>query len=317
VADFPEPALRPRLPDVVSEVRPAQQGRLDWVGMDRIALPLTLPGADGTALGTSAKVSAYVNLVDPDARGIHMSRLYRALDGELALRTPDATRLRALLDQFLDSHVGISDRARVRLRFDWPMQREALRSGLRGWRAYPVEYLATLGPDGFALESAVQVEYSSTCPGSAALARQLIQQQFERDFAQHAPAYDGVHAWLGSEQGICATPHAQRSRADVRVRFAPDAIPDAVALIDRVEAALSTPVQGAVRREDEQEFARLNGANPMYCEDAVRRIRAALERSPEIVDYAIRAAHLESLHPHDAVAVAVRGVPAGFVARVD
>ncbi len=72
-----------------------------------------------------------------------------------------------------------------------------------------------------------------------------------------------------------------------------------------------------MKREDEQEFARLNGANPMYCEDAARRIRATLEAMEGVADYAVRAAHLESLHPHDAVAVAVRGVAGGFVASPD
>ena len=50
----------------------------------------------------------------------------------------------------------------------------------------------------------------------------------------------------------------------------------------------------------------------MYCEDAVRRIRAALEAIGSIIDYRIRAAHLESLHPHDAVASAVKGIPGGY-----
>ena len=76
-------------------------------------------------------------------------------------------------------------------------------------------------------------------------------------------------------------------------------------------------MQTAVKREDEQEFARLNGAHPMYCEDAVRRIRAALDGLPGVLDWSVRAAHLESLHPHDAVAAAVRGVPGGFVAVPD
>ena len=37
-----------------------------------------------------------------------------------------------------------------------------------------------------------------------------------------------------------------------------------------MEAALGTPVQTAVKREDEQAFARLNGRNLMFCEDAPR-----------------------------------------------
>ena len=36
-------------------------------------------------------------------------------------------------------------------------------------------------------------------------------------------------------------------------------------LIETAEAALGTATQGAVKRADEREFARLNAANPMFC----------------------------------------------------
>ncbi len=70
-------------------------------------------------------------------------------------------------------------------------------------------------------------------------------------------------------------------------------------LIDRVEAAVGTPVQTAVKRADEQAFASLNGHNLMFVEDAERRIEAVL------LDYvcpSVHVRHMESLHPHDAVA---------------
>jgi GTP cyclohydrolase I len=118
--------------------------------------------------------------------------------------------------------------------------------------------------------------------------------------------------WLGSEQGICATPHSQRSIAEVRVRLAPSFGFPIVALIDRIEDALKTPVQTAVKREDEQAFALLNGENLMFCEDAARRIRATLDQDEHIADFWIRATHEESLHPHDAVAVATKGIVGGF-----
>ncbi len=70
-------------------------------------------------------------------------------------------------------------------------------------------------------------------------------------------------------------------------------------MIDRVEKALATPLQTAVKRADEQAFAALNGQNLMFVEDAARRIEAALAgyQNP-----GIQVRHLESLHPHDAVA---------------
>ncbi|MBL7671288.1 MAG: GTP cyclohydrolase I FolE2 [Bdellovibrionaceae bacterium] len=72
-------------------------------------------------------------------------------------------------------------------------------------------------------------------------------------------------------------------------------------LIDLIENVLQTPVQAAVKREDEQEFARLNGQNLMFCEDAARRVRECLEKSSFILDYFGKFQHFESLHPHNAV----------------
>jgi GTP cyclohydrolase I len=61
-------------------------------------------------------------------------------------------------------------------------------------------------------------------------------------------------------------------------------------------------VQTAVKREDEQAFAELNAANLMFCEDAARRVAAALANDARVDRYEVRVAHFESLHPHDAVA---------------
>lgn len=45
--------------------------------------------------------------------------------------------------------------------------------------------------------------------------------------------------------------------------------------LDSLEAELKTPVQTAVKRIDEQKFARLNGQNTMFVEDALRIISKA------------------------------------------
>jgi GTP cyclohydrolase I len=147
-----------------------------------------------------------------------------------------------------------------------------------------------------------EVTYSSTCPASAALSRQLNQQRFDEDFSDTLPSQRAVREWLGSERGMAATPHAQRSTARVTVRLAPGFDLPVAELIDVVERALATPVQTAVKREDEQAFARLNAENLMFCEDAARRIRTALDPDERIAGYRIVASHHESLHPHDAVA---------------
>ena len=122
-------------------------------------------------------------------------------------------------------------------------------------------------------------------------------------------------AWLGSEKGIVATPHVQRSVARLRVRPANGAAFNLIDLIDVTEHALGTPVQTAVKREDEQAFALANGGNLMFCEDAARRIQKALDADQALSDFHIRVEHQESLHPHDAVAYASKGVEGGYAGK--
>ncbi|MGK7296409.1 MAG: GTP cyclohydrolase FolE2 [Candidatus Wenzhouxiangella sp. M2_3B_020] len=302
------------LPDIASQPHDQAAGELDWVGMNRIEVPVRVPGPDGEHMQSPARVSAFVNLGEPEARGIHMSRLYLHLDRALAEHALTPMALRHLLRDFLDSHADLSSRAMVRIDFDYQTRRRALASENAGWRSYPFSIIASLAGKEFNLELSYEVTYSSTCPCSAALARQLIQQQFERDFDNDGPVdREAVLRWLGSEQGIMATPHSQRSIADVRLQLAPtfEAFPFED-LIDLIEDALKTPVQTAVKREDEQEFARLNGQNLMFCEDAGRRVQRALESDERILDYWARCSHFESLHPHDAVAIVTKGVENGY-----
>ena len=306
------------MPDVANEAQPAVAGTLEWVGMGNIDVPVTLAAPDGSAVRAPARVSAFVNLTQPDVRGIHMSRLYLHVDKHLSSEPLTPCSIRRLLRDFLDSHAELSDRAMVRISFDHLVRRPALKSDNSGWKSYPLTIAGVMDKGQFSLEVGCEVVYSSTCPCSAALARQLIQERFAEDFARGKPLdHDAVVAWLGSEQGICATPHSQRSSAEVRVKLAPSFGFPIVALIDRIEDALKTPVQTAVKREDEQAFALLNGENLMFCEDAARRIQAALGQDEHIADFWIRATHQESLHPHDAVAVATKGVAGGYAAGID
>ena len=50
----------------------------------------------------------------------------------------------------------------------------------------------------------------------------------------------------------------------------------------------------------------------MFCEEAGRRVRRALESDERILDYWARCSHLESLHPHDAVSIVTKGVAGGY-----
>ena len=281
--------------------------------MDAVAQRIQVVTPEGP-LELSSKASLFVNLEDPEARGIHMSRLYLVL-GQFQQTPLTPQRLQTLIQEMLDSHEQLSSAAMLKFAFEMPILRPALISDHVGWRLYPAEIQATYINGKLELELQLQIAYSSSCPCSAALARQVIQDNFSERFGhQDRLNPDAVHEWLGTQAGISAVPHSQRSHADVRVKLDPaksDHFP-IVALVELLEDALKTPVQTAVKREDEQEFARLNGQNAMFCEDAARYLKARLNAESALLDFYIRVRHMESLHAHDAIAVATKNVAGGY-----
>ncbi|MCA8322889.1 GTP cyclohydrolase FolE2 [Burkholderia cepacia] len=290
------------LPDIsLTDAAPGRRP-LEWVGMQGIDLPVAV-AEPGCRRDVHARADVQVDLPAPHVKGIHMSRLYRLLDG---LGDGDALSpagLRPVLQAMVDSHRDCDTRrARLRLRFDLLARRAALvTDGLAGWKAYPVRIDATLTDAGFEVRAQVTVAYSSTCPCSAALSRHWVEQAFLAAFGRDdrvEPA--AVAAWL-KRHATAATPHSQRSEAVVSAGLPADgATLGLIDLIDRVEHALGTPVQTAVKRADEQAFAVLNGGNLMFVEDAARRVQDALDGRHAHPRVHVR--HLESLHPHDAVA---------------
>lgn len=284
------------LPDIAAQAS-GHSLPLDWVGMCGIALPVRL---DQHVLNATA--DAGVDLSDGHSRGIHMSRLYLALAAfkDEALSIP---LIRRVLRQFLDSHEGLSRCASLTLRFDVLLERPALVSSESGFKRYPLILEARLSNEMFHVELSTDVVYSSTCPCSAALARQLIQQQFLTDFGNRSLTHEEILSWLGGAHGIVATPHSQRSTAKLRIRLKDDCDELPIReLIDRAEAALGTAVQTAVKRADEQAFALANGQNLMFCEDAARRLHLAVRELAAVAGFQLRVEHAESLHAHDAVA---------------
>lgn len=290
------------LPDVALTESSSTLVALKWVGMQGIDLPLLLEES-GLAFNVHATADVQVDLPNPAIKGIHMSRLYRLLDRLSVSNALVPETLSTVLEAMVQSHTDCySTKARVRLRFSLLCRRPALiTKGLSGWKGYPVIIDATWCQGELQLHAQLDVGYSSTCPCSAALARQIIENAFNEAFEEtsNPNRYEVAH-WL-RVHATTATPHSQRSIARVRVRIAPSAAQlGLVELIERIELALGTPLQTAVKRPDEQEFARLNGQNLMYVEDAAKRIQQAL--LPHYEQSEIFVSHGESLHPHDAVA---------------
>ncbi|MBR9884612.1 MAG: GTP cyclohydrolase I FolE2 [Oceanospirillales bacterium] len=301
------------LPDIASSATASISSRLDWVGMSGLALPFRLSESRRGSVMCQGNADIHVDIARPEVKGIHMSRLYLLLESLVDDTTLSPEILCLFLDTQLNSHRDISGAAGLAIHFSYLSRRPALKSAHRGWKAYPAAIHATRVHNEPRIELELAIPYSSTCPCSASLSRQLLADAFEGDFADLTHLEKGdIRRWL-LEKGSLATPHSQRSWAKLHMRLSDEASTFPIeSIIESVEQALGTPVQTAVKREDEQAFARLNGHNLMFCEDAARRIKEALEAQSDLLDFWVRVEHQESLHAHDAVAVVTAGIPGGY-----
>ena len=283
-------AYRDSLPDMMEAVNAADGARvpIQQVGCANFRLPLKFKAANGTVHTLETSVTGTVSL-QAGLKGINMGRIMRSFyDHQDEVFTFDV--LRRLLAKYQRTIVAFD--ARIKLSFSYPMVQTSLRSGLSGWQYYRVAYEATMDRTGkFRRIVEFDFVYSSTCPCSAEL-------------AEHAR----------NTRGVFATPHAQRSKARVRVELAAGRTLRIEDLQRHCANALKTETQVMVKREDEQAFAELNGAHIKFVEDAARLLYRELASDGRIVDFQVACSHLESLHSHDAVSVICKGVTGGFTA---
>jgi len=175
--------------------------------------------------------------------------------------------------------------ARIQMRFSFPVRIDSLRSGLSGYQYYDIalELVEAAGSRKKIIH--LDYVYSSTCPCSLEL-------------SEHARA----------TRGQLATPHSQRSVARISVEVnCEESCLWFEDLIDAARRAVPTETQVMVKREDEQAFAELNAANPIFVEDAARLFCEQLQAEPRVGDFRVVASHQESLHSHDAISVLTQG----------
>ena len=289
----------------IARQKPFVSGTIDRVGIEDLEIPIRVQSGE-QILSLLGKVTAMVSLDDKNLRGIHMSRIYMALHDFLTKETLTLSSLKILLADLIKSQQGISKTAYLKIEWKWPVKRKALKTdSLEGWRYYPVFYEAqSLKDNQIEFRAGLCVTYSSTCPCSASLARALIQEKFDKDFPganETKINKQKTFDWLGKESSISATPHAQKSHIIVNLTIQESSLKNfsLLNIIDAVEKSLGTPVQTAVKKEDEQEFARLNSENLMFSEDAARRVKNLLDQHSEVKDFSIYVKHFESLHPFE------------------
>lgn len=265
------------MPDVMLETS-QQFSQLEWVGMTEIQSAMLIHD-----LHVPVSLDVGVNLVENN-RGIHMSRLYQLQQTMLLNQNLSFTQVEQFTQACLKSHQAISDFTSLKLKLQWPMQTRSLKSNLAGFRQYPVQFIFEQDKNTFSTWLQFEVLYSSTCPQSTRVAIEVIKA------SETSKSFDR----------LAATPHAQRSRAVIKLQLIDFSQSHVSEFISAAEAALGTPVQTIVKKMDEMEFARLNANNLMFCEDAARRLASMLKSKALVKGFSVYCEHQESLHPHNA-----------------
>ncbi|OIQ71641.1 GTP cyclohydrolase FolE2 [mine drainage metagenome] len=276
-------AYKASLPDLqngpASLIVGARQ-QIQHVGISNFRLPIRFHTRDNGDLTLETSVTGTVSL-EAEKKGINMSRIMRSFYAH-SERTFSFAVIEAALDDY-KSNLESFD-ARIQMRFSFPMKVRSLRSGLQGYQYYDIalELVEQAGVRKRIMH--LDYVYSSTCPCSLEL-------------SEHARQY----------RNQLATPHSQRSVARISVELQDGPRLWFEDLVDLCRQGVPTETQVMVKREDEQAFAELNAANPIFVEDAARSFCAVLLDEPRVGDFRIVASHQESLHSHDAVSVLTQG----------
>ena len=277
-------AYKASMPDLQngpsSLIRGARQ-QIQHVGISNFRLPIRFRTRGNGDLTLETSVTGTVSL-DAEKKGINMSRIMRTF-----YKHAEETFSFDVIEKALDAYKTDLESfdARIQMRFSFPVKVHSLRSGLSGYQYYDLA-LELVEYDGMRKKIVhFDYVYSSTCPCSLEL-------------SEHARQF----------RGQLATPHSQRSVARMSVQLEEDqSILWFEDLIDMARTAVPTETQVMVKREDEQAFAELNAANPIFVEDAARLFCEQLLKDPRIGDFRVVASHQESLHSHDAVSVLTEG----------
>jgi GTP cyclohydrolase IB len=276
-------AYRAGLPDLQNGPESLIKGAktpIQHVGISNFVLPIRFRTREGGEIQLETSVTGSVSL-EANKKGINMSRIIRSFYKH-AEKSFSFEVIGGVLESYLDDLESYDARIQMRLRY--PMLRRSLRSGLEGYQYYSVAL--EMAKTAEATQRIVHLDYvySSTCPCSLEL-------------SEHARR----------TRGQLATPHSQRSVARVSVELLEGTMLWFEDIVDLCNAAIPTETQVMVKREDEQAFAELNAAHPIFVEDAVRLLCASLESEMRIGDFRVVASHQESLHSHDAVSILTRG----------
>jgi len=279
--------MNERLPDVQCTA-PEIKTPIHQVGVQNIEVPFSLESKYGGYHKLNANVSMTASL-DGETKGVSMSRFLLTLKPYLELPLK-----RQLINLILSDMLKKLETENVSMKFEFRMP--IIRKSILTDNEFPIYYKCKFEMRKQVNSKSniswfyqgVRVQYASYCPCSAELCSVLDEPGF---------------------------PHNQRSYADVLVEVLQPYYVWLEDIIELVENEIKTLPYPVIKRPDEQEIARIAAQNPMFVEDAIRKISGALDENKRIHDWIVKCTHEESIHTSEAIAINWKGIKGGFDGR--
>lgn len=277
--------MNDNLPDLQHETKSETPYYINQVGVSKVKVPFLLDTLHEGTKNLTAEVSMSTDL-DPLTKGISMGMLLRTLITYLSKPLKHEI-IQQILEEFKNAVETDSKHSQISFEFDLPLIRTAPKSKISFPQYYKCLFSGRLDNKEFRFFQKVQVVYASYCCCSASLC-----------------------AFQGS-----GYPHAQRCYSELLVEVLPKDTVWLEQLIDLVENSVINKVYPILRRMDEAEVAKIAGENPMFVEDAIRRICINLNKETILHDWIVKCTHEESIHTSDAISISWKGISGGFDGR--
>lgn len=243
---------------------------IDLVGVSELRYPIVVLDRAREKQETVATINMSVSLPH-HFKGTHMSRFVEILTehrGDMTMHT--LPRILHTLKERLDA-----ESARVEIQFPYFLKREAPATGSTALMDYNCWFHGESNgtQDDFVL--GVQVPVTSLCPCSKAIS----------DYGAH------------NQRGTITL--------EVRTTRKADGEPNMIwieELVDVAESSASAPVYPLLKRADERHVTMQAYDNPVFVEDMVRNVTAAMQQDERVQWFKVHAVNMESIHNHNAFA---------------
>jgi GTP cyclohydrolase-4 len=252
----------------------------------------------------SATISCTVDL-DPDQKGVHMSRFSESFNTALFDEAIDEVVIgEAFLVETLAEHIARQivsrqngTRAEVRIEAQYPLPRRTPVTGLPTQEIATLIGIAAASPQRVRRVVGVEAWGINACPCAQGMIRNSAAGRLlEAGFAE-----SDIDRILSL---VPLATHNQRGQGTLLVGTESEV--NAEHLVDIVEQSMSSPVYELLKRPDELFVVEHAHLQPRFVEDSVRfALKNALDRHPALDDadflYA-RQVNLETIHRHDVLA---------------